>query len=80
MCCAWESEDKMAMIVFPPKGWTNKHAGCGIEAGLNPSLAYWSGCLGCLAWSERFERLNKPQQDMIRAGDVEVVARLRRGT
>jgi hypothetical protein len=65
------------MIVVPPRGWTRKHQGCGIEAGLNPSLAYWSGCLGCLAWSKTFERLDKGQQDMIRAGDADVVVRLR---
>ncbi|KKN16067.1 hypothetical protein LCGC14_0979560 [marine sediment metagenome] len=65
------------MIVVPPKSWTRKHNGCGIEAGLPSALAYYSRCLGCLAWSETFEKLNKGQQDMIRAGDNAVVARLR---
>jgi hypothetical protein len=65
------------MRVVPPQGWTRRHQGCGIENGLPPAIAYWSGCLGCLTWSETFERLNKGQQDLIRAGDSEVVARLR---
>ena len=65
------------MVVVPPKTWMKRHQGCGIEAGLPPALAYWSGCLGCLAWSETFNNLTGQQQDMIRAGEHVVVARLR---
>ena len=65
------------MDVMPPRGWTRRHQGCGIEMGLSPSLAFWSGCLGCLDGFERWRRLGKGQQDAMRAHDNAVLARSR---